>query len=507
MESWLFGVACRVAARARVESARRKAVEHRGAAEADATLGTPDEDEADRLELGPIVQEEVRRLPEKYRAVVVLCYWEGLTQEQAAAQLGIPLGTVRSRLARARDLLRRRLTRRGAAPAAGVMAPGFDVSSVVPIPAAVPDAWVAATVKLGSQVAAGGGPALAGAASASVALLVRSVLRRMVMMKLKTTAICLSLIAIGAAGVIVAAPQTGPNRPARAGTAAQRPDRARSASPANPTDRRKVQPALHVLPEHVIEPPDMLVVEVLEALPGRPISGERLVRPDGKITLGYYGEVYVAGLTISEAKAKIVEHLRKFINDEMLGLYVYDPETNEPKRDSDGRPLLRDRKDTDRVFVDVTAWNSKNYYVQGAVMIPGKLPVTGHDTVLDAIGYAGGLSRQADHDGVVLYRYDKKSGTLQRLPVIVDQIMMGDDPTTNYQLLPGDRLVVPFKPGAGPDEEGSSEETPAAAPPRSIPNDAPQRIQRRAPAIRTEPDEEKVGAPRGTSIATPARGR
>ena len=68
-----------------------------------------EEENADRDEFGPIVQEEVRRLPEKYRAAVVLCYWEGLTQEQAAAQLGCPLGTVRSRLARARDLLRRRL--------------------------------------------------------------------------------------------------------------------------------------------------------------------------------------------------------------------------------------------------------------------------------------------------------------------------------------------------------------------------------------------------------------
>ena len=52
------------------------------------------------------------------------------------------------------------------------------------------------------------------------------------------------------------------------------------------------------MPDYVVEPPDLLLVEVLEALPGRPISGERLVRPDGKISLGFYGEVYVAGLTI-----------------------------------------------------------------------------------------------------------------------------------------------------------------------------------------------------------------
>ena len=74
------------------------------------------------------------------------------------------------------------------------------------------------------------------------------------------------------------------------------------------------------MPEYVVEPPDLLLVEVLEALPGRPITGERLVRPDGKISLGFYGEVYVAGLTTTEIKEKIVLHLRKFLPDELLGL-------------------------------------------------------------------------------------------------------------------------------------------------------------------------------------------
>src|SRR5204863_2266894 len=69
------------------------------------------------------------------------------------------------------------------------------------------------------------------------------------------------------------------------------------------------------MPEYVVEPPDLLLVEVLEALPGRPISGERLVRPDGKITLGFYGEIYVAGLTTDEIKEKIVLHLRKHLHD------------------------------------------------------------------------------------------------------------------------------------------------------------------------------------------------
>ena len=117
--SWLYGVACRVAARARVEAARRRAAERRGALRVVQAVDPSEGGEPDRAEFGPVIQEEVRRLPEKYRAVVVLCYWQGLTQEQAATQLGCPLGTVRSRLARARNLLHRRLTRRGLAPLAG----------------------------------------------------------------------------------------------------------------------------------------------------------------------------------------------------------------------------------------------------------------------------------------------------------------------------------------------------------------------------------------------------
>src|SRR4051812_36969929 len=69
------------------------------------------------------------------------------------------------------------------------------------------------------------------------------------------------------------------------------------------------------MPDYVVEPPDLLIVEVLEALPGRPLSGERLVRPDGKISLGFYGEVFVAGLTTTEIKEKIVLHLRQFLTD------------------------------------------------------------------------------------------------------------------------------------------------------------------------------------------------
>ncbi len=76
----------------------------------------------------------------------------------------------------------------------------------------------------------------------------------------------------------------------------------------------------------VLEPPDIIVVEVLEALPGRPITGERLVRPDGTISLGFYGDVHVRGLNPEQAKVKILLHLRNFLADEVLGLIRFEIE-------------------------------------------------------------------------------------------------------------------------------------------------------------------------------------
>jgi protein involved in polysaccharide export with SLBB domain len=101
-----------------------------------------------------------------------------------------------------------------------------------------------------------------------------------------------------------------------------------------------LQPPARVKPGHV------LTIEVLEALPGRPISGERLVRPDGTISLGYYGDLKVEGLNRDEIKVKVVEHLRRFLRDETLGLIEIDPTTGEERKVAPA--------DTDQVFVDDT---------------------------------------------------------------------------------------------------------------------------------------------------------
>ncbi len=86
-----------------------------------------------------------------------------------------------------------------------------------------------------------------------------------------------------------------------------------------PDDPPPHEGALIDLP-YIIEPPDIIAIEVIEALPGRPIQGERLVRPDGKISLGYYGEIEVRGLTLEQVKVKVIRRMQDFVTDEVLGL-------------------------------------------------------------------------------------------------------------------------------------------------------------------------------------------
>jgi polysaccharide export outer membrane protein len=189
------------------------------------------------------------------------------------------------------------------------------------------------------------------------------------------------------------------------------------------------------MPEYVIEPPDLIIIEVLEALPGRPITGEHLVRPDGKVSLGFYGDVYVTGLTITEAKEKIVLHLRQYLSDQTLGLFKYDG----AKKDY----VEVDPDKSSSVFIDVAAYNSKVYYVQGDVGSPGRLPITGNETVLDAINYAGGLTPTASNQNIRLVRPAPPGACCeQTLPVNLAAIINAGDSTTNYQIMPGDRLVV-----------------------------------------------------------------
>ena len=104
------------------------------------------------MEVPRVVQEELARLPERLRAPFVLCYLEGMTHELAARELRCPVGTVRSRLARARALLHRRIARRGIATPSAALAAVLESSACA---SAVPPHLPRSLVKLATRFASG----------------------------------------------------------------------------------------------------------------------------------------------------------------------------------------------------------------------------------------------------------------------------------------------------------------------------------------------------------------
>ncbi|WP_406698975.1 sigma-70 family RNA polymerase sigma factor [Singulisphaera sp. Ch08] len=188
LSHWLHGVALRVAKKAKSQNARRHQRERTSAM---ATAGEPSVD-PDRSDTEALLHEEVDRLPESYRSPIVLCYLQGLSYEMAANQLGISEGTIRGRLARARDRLRIRLTRRGVVLPAGYL---IAENAWTSASAALPTDLIDAAVQGAMQTAAGKG-AVAGAVSASVAVLTKGVLRTMFLTQFKMMAATL-LLAIG----------------------------------------------------------------------------------------------------------------------------------------------------------------------------------------------------------------------------------------------------------------------------------------------------------------------
>ncbi|AWM39870.1 ECF RNA polymerase sigma factor SigW [Gemmata obscuriglobus] len=136
---WLHGVAFNAARRLKRSNLRRTARERGRAGQLEQTAGAADE----RAELHAALDEELARLPDRYRSVLVLCDLEGRTRKEAAHALGCPEGTVGGRLARARELLAARLGARGVCPALGALA-----GALVPAGAgAVAPALVAALVR------------------------------------------------------------------------------------------------------------------------------------------------------------------------------------------------------------------------------------------------------------------------------------------------------------------------------------------------------------------------
>jgi RNA polymerase sigma factor (sigma-70 family) len=148
LANWLYGVAHQTALKARATAARRGARERQVA-----DVPEPAAADCDHCnDLRPLLDQELSRLPDRYRAVIVLCDLEGKTPQEAARHLGVPEGTIGSRLARARVLLARRLTGRGVILSAGALA---AVLSRNVASAGAPGALVVSTIETATLVAAG----------------------------------------------------------------------------------------------------------------------------------------------------------------------------------------------------------------------------------------------------------------------------------------------------------------------------------------------------------------
>jgi RNA polymerase sigma factor (sigma-70 family) len=201
LANWLYGVAYRVARNARLKGSRRQAqcqyAEPR-------LLERPAQETVDSSwqDVGPVLDEELNQLPEKYRAPVVLHYFEGKTVNETAQQLGWPVGTVQGRLPRARELLRRRLARRGLGVTLGAV--GVLLSKTM-APAAVLPVVTTSTIQAVTLATAGkaaGGAVL----SAQASTLANATLKGMLWAKLKfyaVTAAIATTVAAGAAYVVL----------------------------------------------------------------------------------------------------------------------------------------------------------------------------------------------------------------------------------------------------------------------------------------------------------------
>ncbi len=154
---WLYGVALRTARQARGRHDRRRRTEEDGAArqvEARPALAEPAAIERERAEA---LHREIDRLPGPFRVPVVLCYFEGLSLDEAAHRLRWPVGTLRSRLARAREKLRRGLTRRGFALSTAAMAAALAPRSAsASVSSLLCDSTTRAAIAFAARHAAGG---------------------------------------------------------------------------------------------------------------------------------------------------------------------------------------------------------------------------------------------------------------------------------------------------------------------------------------------------------------
>lgn len=236
--------------------------------------------------------------------------------------------------------------------------------------------------------------------------------------------------------------------------------------------------AINLVPKdpYIIQPLDQLQLFAGGALPERPIAGIYQVEPNGMVNLGPgYGAIMVAGLSVPDAITVIERHLQREIavpavsltvtliagqqliaGEHLVGLdgtvnlgihgsvYVVGMTVAEAARAIEIH--LSREHESPRVSVDIFSYNSKVYYIviEGAGLGDNviRIPITGNETVLDAIAQIGGLTQLSSTDMWIARPGPAGMECHQILPVDWEAITRGADPSTNYQIFPGDRIFI-----------------------------------------------------------------
>jgi polysaccharide export outer membrane protein len=230
-------------------------------------------------------------------------------------------------------------------------------------------------------------------------------------------------------------------------------------------------------PPYRVEPLDVLVINVADTLPNQPIAGTYFVSPDGLLNLGFsYGMVRVAGLTLEQVLAAVKLVLRSKLNDPQVGVGLASFRGSGTLRGEfmlaqdgtvtlgsygsvplAGLTLAQAKAAIEKhlsgtllnpeISINVSGFNSKVYYVifdgAGFGQQIYRFPITGNETVLDAIANLQGLPAVASKRRMWLARpAPMNRGCYQILPIDWEVITEAGATDTNWQLFPGDRIYV-----------------------------------------------------------------
>jgi polysaccharide export outer membrane protein len=198
-----------------------------------------------------------------------------------------------------------------------------------------------------------------------------------------------------------------------------------------------------VLPVYIVAPGDVLYLEAAKFDSPMRLPGDQPVQPDGSIELGKYGRLQVAGMTIPQIRDEVQAAIDA--REEMDWLQRAAERTRPANQDEEKQRAIeeRDWREAREVVVRLVDWKSKVFYVMGEVNSPGAYPFTGSDNVLDALVAAGDITQRSDRHHIILSRPTGPCNKRIVLPICYDNLVQLGDSSSNYQIMPGDRIFVP----------------------------------------------------------------